>query len=121
MIDNEDIELLTKTAVQALEDIKGKDIVVIDVSKQTTLFSRIIIATGESSRQVRALGRNVEQELKLNGFKVLSVEGLENNEWVLVDAGDIIIHTMQKNIREFYDIESLWTSLNPSHQHIKAS
>ncbi|MCV2509331.1 MAG: ribosome silencing factor [Neisseriaceae bacterium] len=112
---------MVNIAVNALEDVKAKDIVVLDVTEHTTLFSRIIVATGDSSRQVRALARSVEEELKSSGYEILSVEGLQNNEWVLVDDGELIIHTMQPNIREFYDIETLWGDEKPEKNNIKVS
>ena len=94
--------------IDALEEVKGEDIKVIQVSKRTSLFSHIVIATGKSGRQVRALGQRVKEALKAQYIQVLGIEGLDNSEWVLVDAGDILVHVMQPSIRQFYDLENLW-------------
>lgn len=105
-----DIRKLQKTVVAALEDIKGKDIEVINTSKLTSLFDRIVVASGDSNRQTRALARNVQDKVREAGGQVVSVEGEETGEWVLVDLGDIIVHIMQPAVREYYNIEELWTT-----------
>lgn len=99
--------------VDALEDIKGKDIEVIDTSALTSLFDRIIIASGDSNRQVNALARNVEEKAKEAGLHVISVEGQGSGEWVLVDLGDIVVHVMQPAVRQYYALEELWASRPP--------
>jgi ribosome-associated protein len=103
-----DLRKLQKIAITALEDVKGKDIEIIDTRKLTSLFDKIIIASGDSNRQVKALARNVHDKVKEAGGEVLSVEGEDVGEWVLVDLGDIVVHVMQPNIRIHYDLESLW-------------
>lgn len=100
--------------VNALEDIKGKDITVLDTSAQTSLFSRMIIASGDSTRQVKALANNVAVELKEAGYEIISTEGLDSGEWALVDAGDLVVHVMQPAVRDYYDIEALWGGEKPS-------
>ena len=105
-----DIRKLQKTVVAALEDIKAKDIEVIDTSKLTSLFDRIVIASGDSNRQTRALARNVQDKVKEAGGQVVGVEGEEAGEWVLVDLGDIIVHLMQPAIRDYYNLEELWAT-----------
>lgn len=105
---------IVEIAVTALEDIKGKDIVVLETENITSLFNHLIVATGDSNRQVKALARNVELELKQNGLDVIGVEGLDSGEWALVDAGDIVVHVMLAEVRNFYDIESLWGGEKPS-------
>lgn len=100
--------------VDALEDIKGKDITVLDTSAQTSLFSRMIIASGDSTRQVKALASNVAVELKEAGYEIISTEGLDSGEWALVDAGDLVVHVMQPAVRDYYDIEALWGGEKPS-------
>lgn len=100
--------------VDALEDIKGKDITVLDTSAQTSLFSRMIIASGDSTRQVKALANNVAVKLKEAGYEIISTEGLDSGEWALVDAGDLVVHVMQPAVRDYYDIEALWGGEKPS-------
>jgi ribosome-associated protein len=99
---------LAKTAVAALEDIKGRDIVVFNVTKRTALFDKVIVASGESNRQVRALANNVCEEVKKGGGYVLSTEGAQTGEWVLVDLGAVIVHVMQPAIRQYYNLEEIW-------------
>ncbi len=103
-----DIRKLQKLAVTALEDIKGTDIEVINTSKLTALFDRIIVASGSSNRQVNALARSVHDKIKEAGGEVYGMEGEESGEWVLVDLGDIVVHVMQPNIRAYYNLEELW-------------
>lgn len=104
---------LTELAVAALEDIKGRDIEVIDTSRLTPLFERIVVASGDSNRQVRSLARNVHDKVREAGEEVLSVEGEDGGEWVLVDLGDIVVHIMQPAIRSYYNLEELWGGKGP--------
>ena len=99
---------LQQTAVTALEDIKARDITVLDVRKLTSLYDTLIVATGESARQVKALAHNVRDKLKDAGAGILGVEGEDGGEWVLVDAGDIVVHVMQPAVRAYYNLEELW-------------
>jgi ribosome-associated protein len=99
---------LAKTAVAALEDIKGRDIVVFNVTKRTALFDKVVVASGDSNRQVRALANNVCEEVKKGGGQVLSIEGAQTGEWVLVDLGSVIVHVMQPAIRQYYNLEEIW-------------
>jgi ribosome-associated protein len=99
---------IQKTAVSALDDIKARDVTVLDVRKLTSLFDTMIIATGESPRQVKALARHVRDKLTEIGASIVGVEGEESGEWVLVDAGDIVVHIMQPAIRAYYNLEELW-------------
>jgi ribosome-associated protein len=103
-----DIRKLQKIVVSALEDIKGKDIEVINTAKLTSMFDRIVIATGDSNRQVKALAGNVSEKVKEAGGEVLSTEGEETGDWVLVDLGDIVVHVMQPMVRQYYNLEELW-------------
>ncbi|MDR2165476.1 MAG: ribosome silencing factor [Zoogloeaceae bacterium] len=103
-----ELRKLQKIVVVALEDIKGKDIEVINTSRLTSLFERIVIACGDSSRQVKALAHNVQDKVQAAGGEVLSIEGEEAGEWVLVDLGDIVVHVMQPAIRSYYNLEELW-------------
>ena len=104
---------LTTLIVSALEDIKGRDIEVIDTSKLTPLFERIVVASGESNRQVRSLARNVHDKAREAGVEVLSTEGEDGGEWVLVDLGSIVVHVMQPAIRSYYNLEELWGGKGP--------
>lgn len=102
------IRKMEKAVVAALEDIKGRDIVVLKVAHLSPLFERMIIASADSTRQVKALADNVQEKLKALGAHVLSVEGEQTGEWVLVDLGAIVVHVMQPTIRQYYNLEELW-------------
>jgi ribosome-associated protein len=99
---------MVKIAVAALEDIKAKDILIMDVSRLTTLFDRMIIASGDSNRQVRSLADNVREKLKAAGAEIIGTEGEDGGEWVLVDAGDLVVHVMHPAVRAHYNLEELW-------------
>lgn len=103
-----DIRKLQKLAVTALEDIKAKDIEVINTTKVSAMFERVIIATGDSNRQVKALAKSVHDKVKEAGGTVIGVEGEDAGEWVLVDLGDIVVHVMQPAVRAYYNLEELW-------------
>jgi ribosome-associated protein len=96
------------TAVAALEDIKAHDISVLDVRKLTSLYDTLIIASADSNRQVKALAQHVRDKLKEAGATIIGVEGEETAEWVLVDAGDVVVHVMQPAVRTYYNLEELW-------------
>jgi ribosome-associated protein len=104
---------LQKTAVTALEDIKARDITVLDVRKLTSLYDTLIVASAESNRQVKALANHVRDKLKEAGATIIGVEGEATGEWVLVDAGDIVVHVMQPAVRAYYNLEELWTPPAP--------
>jgi ribosome-associated protein len=103
-----DIRKKQRAVVEALEDVKGRDIVVFNVAKQTAYFERVVIASGDSNRQVNALATHVQEKLKALGAKVAGVEGRRNGEWVLVDLGDIVVHVMHPAVRSHYNLEELW-------------
>ena len=107
------IPQLEKLVISALEEIKGTDIEVINTARLTPLFERIIIASGDSNRQVRSLARNVEDKVREAGGHVISTEGEDSGEWVLVDLGDIVVHVMQPAIRSYYNLEELWGGKGP--------
>ena len=94
--------------VSALEDIKATDITIIDTSKRSTLFDRMVIASANSTRQTRAIADNVSVKLKELGEEVMGREGDESSDWVLVDLGDVLVHVMQHAAREYYNLEELW-------------
>ena len=98
----------TAAIVAALEDIKALDIEVIDTSKLSPLFERMVIASAQSTRQTKALSDNVEKKLKELGEDALSVEGEQSGEWILVDFGEVLVHIMQPAVRAYYNLEELW-------------
>ncbi len=102
------LQRLQRAVVDALEDVKAQDIKVFNTSHLTSLFDRVIIASGTSNRQTRALANSVRDKASELKVPVLSVEGEETGEWVLVDLGDIIVHIMQPAIREYYALEQVW-------------
>ena len=107
-----DLQRMVAVAVEALDDIKAKDISVLETQDKTSLFARMIIASGDSTRQVKALANNVAAGLKEAGFEILSTEG-DSGEWTLVDAGELVVHVMQPAVRDFYDIDTLWGGEKP--------
>lgn len=110
---------LEKVAVAALEDIKAQDIVVLDVRKLTALYDTLVIASASSVRQTKALAQHVRNKLKEAGAMIVGVEGEESGEWVLVDAGDIVVHVMQPAIRAYYNLEELWSPPVPLRMPVK--
>jgi len=102
------LKQLQQAAVEALEDIKARDIQVYDVTGTSALFDRVIIATAESGRQLGALASNLREGVKAAGGSIRHVEGEKTGEWVLVDLGDIVVHIMLPAIRQQYNLEELW-------------
>jgi ribosome-associated protein len=103
-----DVKKLQRVIVDALEDVKAQDIKVFNTTELTSLFDRVVIASGTSNRQTRALAASVRDKVKERGGDVISVEGEDTGEWVLVDLGDVVVHIMQPNIRAYYNLEELW-------------
>ncbi|MEO8994472.1 MAG: ribosome silencing factor [Rhodanobacter sp.] len=99
---------LRKHVVAALEDLKAKDVVEIDVKGRTSIADLLVIASGTSARHVKSIADEVVQFAKKAGVMPLGVEGEQEGEWVLVDLGDVIVHVMLPRIREFYGLERLW-------------
>jgi ribosome-associated protein len=91
-----------------LEDVKAQDIQVFDTTPITTLFDRVILASGTSNRQTRALAKSVHDKVREAGAPVLSIEGTDTGEWVLVDLGDVVVHIMQPVTRDHYRLEDIW-------------
>lgn len=104
------LDEMVTAVVSALEEIKGRDIVILDVTTLTPLFDRMVLASADSSRQTRALANNVQEKLKALGFTITGVEGEGAGEWILVDLGEIIVHVMQPAVRQYYNLEQLWGS-----------
>ena len=115
-----DLRKLQRIVVDALDDIKAQDIRVFDTTGLTELFDRVIIATGTSNRQTRALAAHVRDKVKEAGGKVVSMEGTDTGEWVLVDLGDAVVHIMQPAIRVYYNLEELWGA-KPVRMRIEAA
>ncbi len=99
---------LKDIVVEALEDVKGQDITVLDVTGLTDVMDTLVVASGTSNRQVKALADNVIEEGKSAGHQPLGVEGMNGSEWVLVDFGDVVVHVMLPATRAFYELEKLW-------------
>jgi ribosome-associated protein len=103
-----DLRTKQRAVVDALEDIKGYDIVVYNTAALPTMFERVVIASGDSNRQVRALAEHVQDKLRALGAKVYGIEGSAASEWVLVDFGDLVVHVMHPTVRGFYNLEEIW-------------
>ncbi|WDZ95082.1 ribosome silencing factor [Herbaspirillum sp. WKF16] len=103
-----DIKKLQTLVVDALEDVKAQEIRIFDTTHLTSLFDRVAIVSGTSNRQTKALAASVRDKVKAKGGHVISVEGEDTGEWVLVDLGDMIVHIMQPAIRAYYRLEEIW-------------
>lgn len=103
-----DIKKLQRVIVDGLEDVKAQNIVVFDTEHQSSLFERVIIASGTSNRQTKALAASVREAVKQAGQVPPRVEGEVNGEWIIVDCGSAVVHLMQPNIREYYNLEEIW-------------
>lgn len=105
-------EQLSELVIEALEEVKGRDIVRLDVRDMTTVTDYMVVASGTSNRHVKALAEAVAVKAKQSGHKPHGMEGAEGSEWVLLDLGDTLVHVMLPRVREFYNLEKLW-SLSP--------
>ena len=115
------LEEMKQAVVDALEDVKATEISVLDVSALTSVTSFMIIASGSSNRQTKALADNVQKKLKEKGAHIYGVEGEQEGEWVLVDLGDIVVHIMLPGTRDYYNLEQLWGAAEHRRQSAKAS
>jgi ribosome-associated protein len=97
-----------RIAVNAADDKKASDLVILDISKITSFASYFLLCTGDSSRQMQAIADEVEKRLKESGIRPSHVEGYQNSEWILLDCMDLVVHVFSKNARAFYDLERLW-------------
>ena len=103
-----DIQKLQRAIVEGLEDVKGLDIVVFNTEELSPLFERVIVASGNSNRQTKALAASVRDAVREAGFDKPRVEGEENGEWIIVDCGPAVAHVMQPAIRQYYRLEEIW-------------
>jgi ribosome-associated protein len=103
-----DLRTKQRAVVEALEDVKGRDIVVYNTARMPSMFERVVIASGDSNRQVKALADRVQERIRQLGSPVYGVEGEKSGEWVLVDLGDVVVHIMHPTVREFYNLEEVW-------------
>ena len=107
-LEKKDVQKLQRAIIDGLEDVKGQDIVVFDTEHITSLFERVIIASGTSNRQTKALAASVRDAVRDAGFSKPRIEGEENGEWIIVDCGSAVAHIMQPTIRQYYHLEELW-------------
>jgi ribosome-associated protein len=114
------LETMKTAVVDALEDIKGFDVAVMDVRKLTNMTSYMIVASATSSRQAKAMGDNVREKMKEKGYNIRGTEGEKEGEWVLVDLNDIVVHIMVPATRAYYNLEQLWGDAEARRGHIKA-
>jgi ribosome-associated protein len=105
---NKDVQACLKVVHEALADVKAKDILELDVSSISNVADAIVIASGTSTRHVKALADNVADEARKAGFRPIGVEGERDAEWILIDLGFVVVHVMLPTARKFYDLESLW-------------
>jgi ribosome-associated protein len=103
-----DTQKLQRAIVDALEDVKGQEIVVFDTEHMSPLFERVIIASGTSNRQTKALAASVRDKVREAGFPKPRIEGEDNGEWIIVDCGSAVAHVMQPTIRSYYNLEEIW-------------
>ena len=102
---------LRRLAVDAIEELKGQDVVELDVRKLTDVTDYLVIASGRSDRQVKAIAEHVVEKAKAAGVRPMGVEGLDRSEWVLVDLCDVVVHVMQPETRDYYQLEKLWSGM----------
>lgn len=103
-----EIQKLQRAIVDGLQDIKAQDIVVFDTEHLTSMFERVVIASGSSNRQTKALAGSVRDAVRAAGFAKPRVEGETNGEWIIVDCGAAVVHIMQPSFRQYYNLEELW-------------
>ena len=103
-----DTQKLQRAIVDALEDVKAQEIVVFDTEAMSALFERVIIASGTSNRQTKALAASVRDKVREAGYPRPRIEGEDNGEWIIVDCGSAVAHIMQPTIRSYYNLEEIW-------------
>lgn len=108
VMDKKDVQKLQRVIVDSLEEVKAVDIQVFDTEEQTAMFERVLVASGTSNRQTKALAASVRDAVREAGFDKPRIEGEDNGEWIIVDCGAIVVHIMQPAIRQYYHLEDLW-------------
>ena len=103
-----DVQKLQRTVVDSLEDVKAQQLLVFDTEHISSLFERVVIASGTSNRQTKALAASVRDKVREAGFPKPRIEGEDNGEWIIVDCGAVVVHIMQPTIRQYYNLEELW-------------
>lgn len=103
-----DIQKLQRLVIDALEDVKAQDIKIFNTTHITGLFDRVVIASGSSNRQTRAIASSVADAAREHKIPIIAYEGDDTGEWVLVDLGDIVVHCMQPMVRQYYNLEEIW-------------
>jgi ribosome-associated protein len=103
-----DVQKLQRTVVDALEDVKAQELVVFDTEHLSSLFERVVVASGTSNRQTKALAASVRDKVREGGFGKPRIEGEDNGEWIIVDCGAVVVHIMQPTIRSYYNLEEIW-------------
>jgi ribosome-associated protein len=117
---NKYLETMKAAVIDAIEDIKGFDITVMDVRKLTSLTNYMIVASATSSRQAKAIADNVREKIKEKGYAIRGTEGEKDGEWVLVDLDDIVVHIMVPATRAYYNLEQLWGEAESRRSHVKS-
>lgn len=105
---------LADVVVNTLSELKARDVEILEVSSMTSITDTMVIASGTSARHVKAISENLVQEVKKIGVSPIGVEGQSEGDWVLVDLGDVIVHVMLPRVREFYNLEKLWSAVEQS-------
>ena len=103
-----DVQKLQRTVVDALEDVKAQELKVFDTEHLSSLFERVVLASGTSNRQTKALAASVRDKVRNAGFGKPRIEGEDNGEWIIVDCGSVVVHIMQPQIRQYYNLEEIW-------------
>ena len=103
-----DVQKLQRAIVDGLEDVKAQDIVVFNTEHLSALFERVVVASGTSNRQTKALAASVRDKVREAGFAKPRIEGEENGEWIIIDCGQAVVHVMQPAIRQYYHLEEIW-------------
>ncbi|MCE0556035.1 MULTISPECIES: ribosome silencing factor [Motilimonas] len=109
-------EALRQFVIDKIEDLKGRDLTILDVQGKSTLTDYMVVCSGNSKRHVISIAENLYTEAKRAGNKPLGMEGQDTGEWVLVDLGDIVVHVMQDETRDFYQLEKLWSEASESNE-----